>query len=107
MAAKKQNEIDLLTKEVNLQGVKQRDVKSQLIHYERELGEHKDQLRSVASELETRTKENDHLVSLLEDQEQRIALYEEKEKSIQQLAIESKKRIEDANLERDRVLLKE
>ena len=107
LAAKKQNEIDLLTKEVNLQGVKQRDVKSQLIHYERELGEHKDQLRSVSSELETRTKENDHLVSLLEDQEQRIALYEEKEKSIQQLAIESKKRIEDANLERDRVLLKE
>ena len=82
LAAKKQNEIDLLTKEVNLQGVKQRDVKSQLIHYERELGEHKDQLRSVAGELETRTKENDHLVSLLEDQEQRIALYEEKEKSI-------------------------
>ena len=59
------------------------------------------------AELETRTKENDHLVSLLEDQEQRIALYEEKEKSIQQLASESKKRIEDANLERDRVLLKE
>ena len=47
------------------------------------------------------------MVSLLEDQEQRIALYEEKEKSIFQLASESKKRIEDANLERDRVLLKE
>lgn len=54
-----------------------------------------------------RTKENDHLVSLLEDQEQRIALYEEKEKSIYALANDSKKRIEDANLERDRVLLKE
>lgn len=54
-----------------------------------------------------RTKENDHLVSLLEDQEQRIALYEEKEKSIHALANDSKKRIEDANLERDRVLLKE
>lgn len=74
---------------------------------EREGGENKDMLRQVQSELETRTKENDHLVSLLEDQEQRIALYEEKEKAIQQLANESKKRIEDANLERDRVLLKE
>ena len=83
LAAKKQNEIDLLTKDVNLQGVKQRDVKAQLVHYERELGESKDQLRQVASELETRTKENDHLVSLLEDQEQRIALYEEKEKAVQ------------------------
>ena len=46
-------------------------------------------------------------MSLLEDQEQRISLYEEKEKSIHLLATESKKRIEDANLERDRVLLKE
>ena len=49
---------------------------------EREGGENKDMLRQVQSELETRTKENDHLVSLLEDQEQRIALYEEKEKAI-------------------------
>lgn len=54
-----------------------------------------------------RTKENDHLVSLLEDQEQRIGLYEEKEKAVNQLASESKARIEEANLERDRVLLKE
>lgn len=78
-----------------------------MIHLEREIGETKDGFRTTLSELETRTKENDHLVSLLEDQEQRIALYEEKEKAIQQLANESKKRIEDANLERDRVLLKE
>ena len=54
-----------------------------MLHLERESGETKDQLRGVSSELETRTKENDHLVSLLEDQEQRIALYEEKEKAIQ------------------------
>jgi len=53
-----------------------------VIHFERELGEQKDAMRTVTSELETRTKENDHLVSLLEDQEQRIALYEEKEKAI-------------------------
>ena len=82
MAAKKQNEIDLLTKELNLLGVRQRDTKAQVMHVERESGENKDQLRQVSSELETRTKENDHLVSLLEDQEQRIALYEEKEKAI-------------------------
>ena len=98
---------ELLSKELNIIGIKHKDAKSQLIHVEKELSETKDQLRIISCELETRTKENDHLVSLLEDQEQRIALYEEKEKSIFQLANESKKRIEDANLERDRVLLKE
>jgi hypothetical protein len=38
-----------------------------VIHLERESGENRDMLRSVSSELEMRTKENDHLVSLLED----------------------------------------
>ena len=36
-----------------------------------------------------------------------MMLYEQREKSIQSLATESKKRIEDANLERDRIHLKE
>jgi len=54
-----------------------------------------------------RTRENDHLVSLLEEQESKIAIYEEKEKQVAYLASESKKRIEDANLERDRARLKE
>lgn len=69
LAAKKQNEIDLLTKELNLLGVKNRDTKAQVLHQERESGEVKDAMRKIAGELETRTKENDHLVSLLEDQE--------------------------------------
>lgn len=36
-----------------------------------------------------------------------MTMYEQREKSIQNLASESKKRIEDANLERDRIQLKE
>ena len=71
-----------MTKELNLTSLKQRDTKANVLHLERETGENKDMMRAVSSELETRTKENDHLVSLLEDQEQRIALYEEKEKAI-------------------------
>lgn len=61
----------------------------------------------MTTELDTRTQENDHLISLLEDQEKRMALYEQREKSIQTLATESKRRIEEANLERDRIQLKE
>ena len=75
--------------------------------FEREISEIRDVLRSCGQELDVRTKENDHLVSLLEEQEQKIALYEEKEKQVYALASDSKKRIEDSNLERDRVLLKE
>lgn len=67
----------------------------------------KDELRAVTQELESRSRENDQLVSLLEDQEQKIALYEQKEKAIQALSAESKKKIEESIQERDKVLLKE
>lgn len=63
----------------------------------------KDQLRNITNELDTRTQENDHLISLLEDQEQKTAVYEQREKTIQNLSLECRKRIEDANLERDRI----
>ena len=96
-----------MSKEIHILGVKERDLKNRVGHLESELADVKDQARGAIQELDVRTKENDHLVSLLEDQEQRISLYEEKEKSVFALANESKKRIQDANLERDRVLLKE
>lgn len=107
IAGKKTTETDLLTKDLNLAAIRERDLRNRLTHLENELGDIKEQARTAIQELDLRTKENDHLVSLLEDQEQRISLYEEKEKSIHALANDSKKRIEDANLERDRVLLKE
>jgi len=57
--------------------------------------------------LEKRTAENDHLLNILEDLERKIENYEAKEKTVQNLATESRKRLEEANSERDRVLLKE
>jgi len=67
----------------------------------------KDESRTVTAELDTRTAENDHLISLLEEHETRLAQYEQREKAIHQMANESRRRIEDANLERDRIALKE
>lgn len=49
---------------------------------ENEVNELKDVNRSVTNELDTRTQENDHLISLLEDQEQKMAMYEQREKTI-------------------------
>ena len=79
---KKTSETEMLTRDLNLGAVKERDLKMRIVHLENELSDLKEQARSAFQELDTRTKENDHLVSLLEDQEQRISLYEEKEKAI-------------------------
>jgi len=46
------------------------------------LAECKDELRLVQQEHEGRSRENEHLISLLEDQEAKIALYEQKERAV-------------------------
>ena len=107
LSSKKANEIDLLSKEINSLSLKSKDSRQKVNWAENEINELKDQLRSTTNELDTRTQENDHLISLLEDLEQKMSNYEQREKSIQSLASDSKKAIEDANLERDRIQLKE
>lgn len=96
-----------MAKEITTLTLKEKDARSHLLAVESELSDVKDQLRSLTTELDTRTQENDHLISLLEDQESKMTLYEQRERSIQQLATESKRKIEEANLERDRMQLKE
>lgn len=90
----------------NLQA-KEREVRRELQACENMTHDLRDQLRTVTAELDTRTAENDHLVSVLEDLERKLDTFEAKEKTVQGLAAESKKRLEEANSERDRVLLKE
>jgi uncharacterized small protein (DUF1192 family) len=63
----KSQETELMSKEINILGVKERDLKNRVGHLESELADVKDQARGAIQELDVRTKENDHLVSLLED----------------------------------------
>ena len=107
ITVKKQQEFDLINKEVASLSLKERDAKQRAYLLEGQVSEARDELRIVSQELDSRSRENEHLVQLLEDQEQKIALYEQKERAVQLLAQESKKKIEEANQERDKVLLKE
>ena len=63
----KSQETELMSKEINILGVKERDLKNRVGHLESELADVKDQARGAIQELDVRTKENDHLVSLLEE----------------------------------------
>ena len=97
----------MISKEVASLSLKEREARQRAYQLEGQAGETRDELRAVSQELDSRSRENEHLVQLLEDQEQKIALYEQKERAVQVLAQESKKKIEEANQERDKVLLKE
>ena len=63
----KSQETELMSKEINILGVKERDLKNRVGHLESEIADVKYQARGAVQELDVRTKENDHLVSLLED----------------------------------------
>ena len=47
--------------------MREKDLKARLQVLDKESAECKDTLRQCSAELDTRTRENDHLVSLLED----------------------------------------
>ena len=55
LATKKANETDLLSKEINQVSLKERDSRQKLQWAENELSELKEQLRSLTTELDTRT----------------------------------------------------
>eukprot|EP00352_Strombidinopsis_acuminata_P001370 CAMPEP_0176347286 /NCGR_PEP_ID=MMETSP0126-20121128/6928_1 /TAXON_ID=141414 ORGANISM="Strombidinopsis acuminatum, Strain SPMC142" /NCGR_SAMPLE_ID=MMETSP0126 /ASSEMBLY_ACC=CAM_ASM_000229 /LENGTH=76 /DNA_ID=CAMNT_0017695355 /DNA_START=792 /DNA_END=1022 /DNA_ORIENTATION=- len=48
LASKKQTETEILSKEVNLIAVREKEIKNKLMFVERELGETKDVLRNIA-----------------------------------------------------------
>lgn len=64
---KKQQEFDLVNKEISSLTLKERDAKQRAYQLEGQFSEARDELRMVTQELESRSRENDHLVQLLED----------------------------------------
>lgn len=87
---KKHSEIDLLTKDLGQNQLKVRDLKSAMNMLEMELADAKDSNRKVSNELVARTAENDQLIQMLEDFENKTTTYEQKEKQVEQLAKDSR-----------------
>ena len=56
--------------------IKEKEARERVYRVENELGEIKDAYRMALQQLESRSRENEHLVTLLEDLEGKIALYE-------------------------------
>lgn len=67
LIGKKSQELDLLRKDQGSTMLREKEMRQRLQGLEREYGEVRDALRQATQELDIRTKENDHLVSLLED----------------------------------------
>ena len=107
MENKKTEEIEMLVQDAHNISVREKESTGRSLVQERELVEVKEQAFHYKQEFESLRSECDTMLKIMEDYEQKIANFQQKEESVQNLVRDSKQRVEEALLERDRVNLKE
>lgn len=107
MESKKTEEIEILVQDAHNISVREKEIVNKSMIQERELEEAKEQAFHYKREFESIRTECDTMLKIMEDYEQKIANYQQKEESVSNLVRESKQKVEEAMLERDRISLKE
>lgn len=107
MEAKKTEEIEMLVQDNHNVSVREKENTSKLMGQERELEEVKEQAFHYKREFESLRGECDTMLKIMEDYEQKIANFQQKEENVHGLVRESKQKVEEAMLEKDRAVLKE
>lgn len=104
---KKQMELEILSKELDSFRIKEREYTNKIIFAERELDTIKDENRRLKKELENTKGDCDQMLKMMENLEAKVVHFQRKEDTVNRLQKESKERVEEALLQRDRALLKE
>ena len=107
MEAKKTEEIEILVQDAHNLSIREKEAANKTLMQERELEEAKEQAFHYKREFESLRTECDNILKVMEDYEQKIVNYQQKEESISAIVRESKQKVEEAFLERDRVSIKE
>jgi chromosome segregation ATPase len=105
--AKKTEEIETLVQDAHNISVREKEIINKSMIQERELEDAKEQAFHYKREFESLRSECDTMLKIMEDYEQKIANYQQKEESVNNLVRDTKQKIEEAFLERDRIVLKE
>lgn len=104
---KKDAEINILEREIESLRQKEREYSNKIVFMERDLDQHKDDNRRLKKELENTKADCDQMLKMMENFEAKVQHYQKKEEQMNRLSKESKEKVEEALLQRDRVLLKE
>ena len=107
MDNKKTEEIEILVQDAHNVSIREKEIINKSMVQERELEEVKEQAFHYKREFESLRTECDTMLKIMEDYEQKIANYQQKEESVHGFVRDSKQKVEEALLERDRVVLKE
>lgn len=107
MENKKTEEIEILVQDAHNLSMREKEMSNKTMMQERELEEAKEQAFHYKREFESLRTECDNILKVMEDYEQKIVNFQQKEESVNSLVRESKQKVEEALLERDRVVIKE
>lgn len=107
MEVKKTEEIEILVQDAHNLSIREKEMSNKTMMQERELEEAKEQAFHYKREFESLRTECDNILKVMEDYEQKIVNFQQKEESVNNLVRDSKQRVEEAILERDRVVIKE
>lgn len=106
MGSKKANTMDLLSKENAALGLKEKELTNKIHLLQREIEDYKAENVRTKRDLDAARADCDQMVKIIEDNEGRIANYEQREKSVQQLKKDSKTKIQQADTDKEVAELK-
>ena len=104
---RKAEELELLQHELASTTAREKSAVNQAVLHERESEEAIEQANYYKREFESIRNECDAMLKIMEEYEQKIATFQQKEDATQQLARDSRQKAEEALLERDRAVLRE
>jgi chromosome segregation ATPase len=107
LESKKTSEIEILLTENQTASLREKEALNKSAMQERELEDARETAGQYKRELDAIRSDCDNMLKIMEDYEQRLALYQQKEDSVATSIRESKQKSEAALLERDRALLRE
>jgi chromosome segregation ATPase len=104
---RKDGEMDLLEKDLSEKGLALQEHKNKLLLRDRELDDLRDVKRKLERDLETTKNDFAQMIKIMEDNESRLALFDEREKSLKTREQECKRRMDEAKLQREEAIYKE
>ena len=107
LSDKKSAEVDALSRELSDCDIREREFKSTIEILEKAKFDAEEDLRQLKRELGSTKSDNQNMIQIMEQYETEIESYKKRSKQVEVLTDECKKKIEEAQLEKDRFNLKE
>lgn len=104
---KKSTEMELMKKELESLRIKEREYANKLVFLEQDLEQSKDENRKLKKDLQNTKDDCDQMLKMMENYDAKVQYFKQKEEEIARISKESKEKVEEALIQRDRIRMKE